>query len=67
MGYRTAVIATIALSLSAATLAAIVYTDAYSHAAQAEASGYHALTEQLGDGADMMASADQATGTTVRQ
>ncbi|WP_193315498.1 hypothetical protein [Janthinobacterium aquaticum] len=32
-------------------MSAMVYTDAYSHAAQSEASGYNALTHEVGGGA----------------
>lgn len=66
MTYRTGIYATLGLTLSSAALAAIVYTDAYSQAAQAEASGFHALTEQLasGEGDCTLAAYPEAT---VRQ
>lgn len=59
MGFRHGFIATIAFALSSVALAGIVYTDAYSQAAQAEASGYHALTEQF-TSSDSVACADAA-------
>jgi hypothetical protein len=66
MAYRTAIMATIALTLSTAALAAMVYTDTYAQAAQAEASGYHALTEQWQANGDVVACADDVA-LTVRQ
>lgn len=47
MAYRDGFFATIALALSSVALASIVYTDEYSHAAQAEANGYRALALQV--------------------
>lgn len=47
MGYRNGIFATIAFALSSAALAGIVYTDDYSRAAQSEAEGFRALTQQL--------------------
>lgn len=43
MKYRDAIFATIALALSSVALAGVVYTDAYSHTAKAEAHGMRAL------------------------
>ena len=45
MGHRDGIIATIALALSSVALAGIVYSDAYSQAAQSEAKGNHALMQ----------------------
>lgn len=45
MGHRDGIIATIALVLSSVAMAGIVYTDAYSHTAQSEARGNHALMQ----------------------
>lgn len=45
MKYRDGIFATLALTLTSVALAAVVYTDAYSQAAKAEASGVRALTE----------------------
>lgn len=47
MGYRNGIFATIAFALTSVALAGVVYTDAYSSAAQSEANGLHALTEQV--------------------
>ena len=47
MTIRDGFFAIIALGLSSAALAGMVYTDAYSQAAQAEAAGYDALSHQL--------------------
>lgn len=44
MKYRDAIFATIAVALTSAALAGVVYTDAYSHTAQAEVSGVRELT-----------------------
>lgn len=43
MKYRDAIFATMALALSSVALAGVVYTDAYSHTAKAEAHGMRAL------------------------
>lgn len=51
MAHRNGNFALLALFISALALSAMVYTDAYSHAAQAEASGYSALTHEVGGGA----------------
>ena len=48
MGHRNGSFAVFALVLSALALSAMVYTDAYSQAAQSEASGYSALTHEVG-------------------
>ena len=48
MGHRNGIFALFALTLSSLALAGMVYTDAYSQAAQAEASGYSALTHEVG-------------------
>ncbi len=54
MVYRDALFATIALALSSLAMAAILTTDVYSRAAQAEASGVGALTSQVqGDSATL--------------
>jgi hypothetical protein len=55
MGYRNGIFATIAFALTSVALAGVVYTDAYSSAAQSEANGLHALTEQVlrGDDAEV--------------
>ncbi|GJJ01428.1 hypothetical protein RugamoR64_19660 [Duganella rhizosphaerae] len=45
MKYRNGIFATIALALTSVALAGVVYTDAYSQAAKAEATGVRALTE----------------------
>ncbi|GJI92596.1 MULTISPECIES: hypothetical protein [Duganella] len=45
MTYRDGIFATIALALTSVALASVVYTDAYSQAAKAEATGVRALTE----------------------
>lgn len=51
MAHRNGNFALFALLASALALSAMVYTDAYSHAAQSEASGYNALTHEVGGGA----------------
>jgi hypothetical protein len=61
MKYRDGIFATLALALTSVALAAVVYTDAYSQAAKAEASGVRALTEAA-SGATL-ASADQQVQT----
>lgn len=58
MKYRDGIFATIALALTSVALAGVVYTDAYSHAASAEASGVRALTEAAAG--DSIACADTA-------
>ena len=63
MAYRTEIMATIGIALSAAALAAIVTTDTYALAAQTEASGVHALTEQWQANGDQLACADDAVRT----
>ncbi|MFC0168485.1 hypothetical protein ACFFKC_10355 [Pseudoduganella danionis] len=45
MKYRDGIISTFALALTSLALAGVVYTDAYSQAAKAEATGVRALTE----------------------
>ena len=50
MGHRDGIIATIALVLSSVALAGIVYSDAYSQAAQSEAKGNHALMQIVRSG-----------------
>jgi hypothetical protein len=47
MTYRDGILAIIALALSAAALTGMVHVDAYTQAAQAEASAYAALTHQI--------------------
>lgn len=59
MEYRNGIFATIALALSSFALAGIVSTDEYARAARSEASGFHALTEQV-MGGEPMACADEA-------
>ncbi|MQA39228.1 hypothetical protein [Rugamonas aquatica] len=58
MKYRDGIFATIALALTSVALAGVVYTDAYSQAASAEASGVRALTEAAAG--DAIACADTA-------
>ena len=48
MGHRNGIFAVFALAMSSLALAAMVSTDAYSLAAQSEASGYSALTHEVG-------------------
>ena len=48
MGHRNGIFAVLALAMSSLALAAMVSTDAYSLAAQSEASGYSALTHEVG-------------------
>lgn len=48
MGHRNGNFAFVALVVSSFALASMVFTDAYSQAAQAEASGYSALTHEVG-------------------
>lgn len=48
MGHRNGVFAVLALAMSSLALAAMVSTDAYSLAAQSEASAYSALTHEVG-------------------
>ena len=50
MGHRNGIFAVLALAMSSLALAAMVSTDAYSMAAQSEASGYSALTHEVGGG-----------------
>lgn len=50
MSVRDGIFAVAALALSSAALAAVLSSDAYSQAAQAEASGYDALTHQVSQG-----------------
>ncbi|OEZ98541.1 hypothetical protein [Duganella sp. HH101] len=58
MKYRDGIFATIALALTSVALAGVVYTDAYSQAASAEATGVRALTEAAAG--DTIACADTA-------
>ncbi|MYM97802.1 hypothetical protein [Duganella vulcania] len=59
MKYRNGIVTTIALALTSVALASVVYTDAYSQAAKAEATGVRALTQAAaGDAA--IACADTA-------
>lgn len=58
MKYRDGIFATVALALTSVALAGVVYTDAYSQAASAEASGVRALTEAAAG--DTIACADTA-------
>ena len=58
MKYRNGIVTTIALALTSVALASVVYTDAYSQAAKAEASGVRALTEAAAG--DTIACADTA-------
>lgn len=48
MGHRNGIFAVLALAMSSLALAGMVSTDAYSLAAQSEASGYSALTHEVG-------------------
>lgn len=50
MKYRDGIFATIALALTSVALAGVVYTDAYSQTAKAEASGLRALIQQVESG-----------------
>lgn len=59
MKYRDGIFATIALALTSVALASVVYTDAYSQAAKAEATGVRALT-QAAAGDTAIACADTA-------
>ncbi|MRW88687.1 hypothetical protein GJ699_01665 [Duganella sp. FT80W] len=66
MKYRDAIFATIALALTSVALAGVVYTDAYSHTAKAEARGVRALTlvasgESVCDPANMLSSNETGT------
>jgi hypothetical protein len=66
MKYRDAIFATVALALSSVTLAGMVYTDAYSHAATAEVTGLRALTlvasgDHACDPANMLSSNESGT------
>ena len=45
MKYRDGIFATVVVALTSLALAGVVYTDAYSQAAKAEATGVRALTE----------------------
>lgn len=47
MGHRNGSFAALAILLSALALSSMVCTDAYSQAAQSEASGYDALTHEV--------------------
>lgn len=47
MAYRDGIFAIVALAVSSAALAGMLYSDSYSQAAQAEANGYDALTAQV--------------------
>lgn len=66
MGRRDGIFAVFALALSSVALAGMVYTDAYSQAAQAEASGYTALTHQVSDGSALLC-ANDAVETALAQ
>lgn len=46
-GIRDGIFTTVAVSLSGVALAALLCTDAYSHAAGAEARGVHALSLEM--------------------
>ena len=48
MAYRNGIFAVLALAMSSLALAAMVSTDAYSLAAQSEASAYSAVTHEVG-------------------
>lgn len=66
MKYRDAIFATITLALTSAALAGVVYTDAYSHTANAEVRGVRALTlltsgETVCDPANMLSSNETGT------
>lgn len=58
MKYRDGLLAMVAVALSTVALAGVVYTDAYSHTAKAEASGVRALTEVAAG--DVLACADMS-------
>ena len=61
MEYRNGIVAAVALALSSVALAGMVASDEYARAARSEASGFHALTEQVAGG-ERMAGADEAPG-----
>lgn len=63
MAIRDGFFATIALALSSVALASIVYTDEYSHAAQAEANGYRALALQVSSDSSSLACVDEFEST----
>lgn len=58
MGHRNGIFAVLALAMSSVALAGMVYTDAYTHAAQTEASAYSALTSQVGSGVILLCDND---------
>ena len=60
MGHRDGIFAVVALALSSLALAGMVSTDVYSHAAQAEASGYDALVAQVSHGSGMLCANEQS-------
>jgi hypothetical protein len=64
MGHRNGIFAIVALTLSSLALAGMVNLDAYSKAAQVEAHGYAALTQQVA-GSDMLCSASDAQPTST--
>ncbi|NRR29630.1 hypothetical protein HSX11_05480 [Oxalobacteraceae bacterium] len=47
MGIRNGIIVALAFGASLLAMTSIVYTDSYSSAAQAEAHGFHALTQAM--------------------
>lgn len=68
MKYRDGIFSTVAIALTAFALAGVVYTDAYSQTAKAEASGMRALSEvAAGDALACADGAVLAADATVRQ
>ncbi|WP_317205063.1 hypothetical protein [Janthinobacterium sp.] len=69
MGHRDGIFAVVALALSSLAMSAVVYTDAYSRAAQAEASGYDALAHRVSNSAALVCVNDNlpAAGRAVAQ
>jgi hypothetical protein len=65
MGHLDKVIGFVALALCLLALAGTLSTDAYSHAAQAEASGYDALTHLIVNDADPLCLNDRAHSTSI--
>ena len=47
MNYRNGIVGGVALAISSVSLAALLYTDAYAHAAGSEAHGYHSLAHDV--------------------
>jgi hypothetical protein len=60
MGHRDGIFAVVALALSSLALAGMVNTDAYTRAAQAEASGYDALVSRVSNASALLCLNDAA-------